>query len=167
MKIPALGATVTWELATSFASAALTAIIVTLAGVGRTAGAVYKPDPLILPTVEFPPAIPLTSQVTNRFVVPVTVAENCCVASTITLALEGVTCTLKPGGVVTAFDGSRLQPVNPRAVAIVSRSGIQRVFIINFLRPMIPSSSTLNPERSNPCSGKTWDECGSTVVVKT
>ena len=48
--------------------------------------------------MEFPPAIPFTFQVTERFVVFVTVAVNCCVAPSTTDALDGETLTPIAGG---------------------------------------------------------------------
>jgi hypothetical protein len=48
---------------------------------------------VIVPTAVLPPPVPLTLQVTAGFEFPITVAENCCVAPRITLALLGVTST--------------------------------------------------------------------------
>jgi hypothetical protein len=82
-------------------SAWLVAVIVTVLGEGTTAGAVYRPEVVIVPTVEFPPTTLFTDQVTAVFDVPVTVAVNCCVAETGTetdgglMVMETVT-----GGVV-------------------------------------------------------------------
>ncbi len=59
-------------------SATLVAVMVTVFGDGAVGGAVYKPALVIIPTVLFPPATPLTLQVTWVFDVPVTVAVNCC-----------------------------------------------------------------------------------------
>jgi len=42
------------------------------------------------------PAPPMTCQVTAVFAVPVTVAANCCVLPTDTVALFGFTCTAAP-----------------------------------------------------------------------
>jgi len=42
-----------------------------------------------VPTVEFPPKVPLTFQETEEFVVPVTVALNCCVLPAGTTAVAG------------------------------------------------------------------------------
>jgi hypothetical protein len=41
-----------------------TAVTVSVAGVGTTLGAVNMPEPLIVPTVVFPPGIPFTCQLT-------------------------------------------------------------------------------------------------------
>jgi len=46
---------------------------------------------VIVPTVDVPPTVPLTSQVTAVLLVPDTVAENCWVLPSGTLALVGVT----------------------------------------------------------------------------
>jgi hypothetical protein len=64
-----------------FASAA--ASIVTKAGVGTRSGALYSPL-LIVPTVEFPPTIPLTSQITLVSVAFFTVALNCTLPDVVT-----------------------------------------------------------------------------------
>jgi hypothetical protein len=40
-------------------------------------GAVYKPEEEIVPVVEFPPIVPLTSQLTLALFVPETDAMNC------------------------------------------------------------------------------------------
>jgi hypothetical protein len=44
---------------------------------GGVGGAVYIPADETVPTVELPPWTPFTSQLTDVFVVPETVAENC------------------------------------------------------------------------------------------
>jgi hypothetical protein len=58
-------------------SACETAVTVTGLGLGRVAGALYKPLEEIVPTVEFPPAMLFTFQITAAFDVPVTAAVNC------------------------------------------------------------------------------------------
>ena len=45
------------------------------------------------PTDAFPPTCPFTSQVTDWFAFPVTVAENCFWVFTWTLVLDGLTVT--------------------------------------------------------------------------
>jgi hypothetical protein len=66
-------------------------------------GAVYNPPVLTVPTVLFPPFTPSTDQVTAVFVVPVTVAVNCCVPPSATIAVVGemVTVIVGGGGVIT------------------------------------------------------------------
>ena len=58
-------------------SAAETAVIVTAEGLGATAGAVYSPEALMVPSVVLPPCIPPALQVTAVLLVPVTVAVYC------------------------------------------------------------------------------------------
>ena len=67
---------VTVALAELVEAKALCAVTVTVF-VGALDGAVYKPAEEIVPTVEFPPAMPPTSQFTAVLVVPVTAAVNC------------------------------------------------------------------------------------------
>jgi hypothetical protein len=58
-------------------SAELVALIVTVAGLGTPAGAVYKPDEVTVPMVELPPAMLFTDQVITVLVELTTVAVNC------------------------------------------------------------------------------------------
>jgi hypothetical protein len=53
----------------------------------------------MVPNVWFPPATPLTLQVTDVFEVPVTAAVNCAVAELRTVAVAGLTVTVISGGV--------------------------------------------------------------------
>jgi hypothetical protein len=82
--------TMTAALAVLVESAALVAVTVTEPPEGTLAGAVYSPLVEIVPTVELPPSIPFTFQVTAVFVVPLTVAENCWVPLTCNAALVGL-----------------------------------------------------------------------------
>ena len=69
--------------------AALVAVIVTVCGDVTAAGAVYNPDELIVPA----PVAGLIDHVTAVFVLPTTVAVNCCVPPALTLAEAGETLT--------------------------------------------------------------------------
>jgi hypothetical protein len=57
----------------------LWASTLTLFGLGTVDGALYSPLVVIVPTVAFPPATPLTNQLTAelKLPVPLTVALNC------------------------------------------------------------------------------------------
>jgi len=70
-------------------SAALTALTVTVPPLGTDPGAVYRPLELTVPTVPFPPVIPFTLQVTLKLEVFCTVAVNCWVLRTRSVALLG------------------------------------------------------------------------------
>jgi hypothetical protein len=82
------GRIVTAALADCVEAMALCAVTTT-GLVGTVAGALYKPIEEIVPTKEFPPAIPPTNQFTAVLVVPETVAVNCCERPTCTPALPG------------------------------------------------------------------------------
>lgn len=80
IEFPAAQEIVTVAVADFDGSATLVAVTETLGGTGGNAGAVYiaesRPVAAIMPTVEFPPATPLTLQLTARLdaPAPVTVA---------------------------------------------------------------------------------------------
>jgi hypothetical protein len=67
-----------------------TALMLTVAGFGSCAGAVYRPA-TIVPTVPSPPATLLTNHCTevSKFPVPVTAAVNCCGWATCKFAVVG------------------------------------------------------------------------------
>jgi hypothetical protein len=82
-------------------SACDVAVTTTFDGVGTLAGAVYRPDALIVPQpVPLQPA-PERLHVTAVLVVPVTVAVNCCCAPMVTVAVAGETATVIAGVTVT------------------------------------------------------------------
>ena len=83
-------------------SACEVAVMVTVPPVGTVVGAVYSPDALIVPILAALADVLLTCQVTVVFVVPETVAVNCCVWFVPTLAVAGATCTEIIGGTVPA-----------------------------------------------------------------
>lgn len=68
-----------------------TAVIVTLGEVGTLPGAVYRPEAEIDPQDAPEQPAPATVHLTAAFVVPVTVAENCCVPPVLTCTAEGET----------------------------------------------------------------------------
>src|SRR5262245_21458133 len=82
--------------------ATLVARMVTLAGLGMAAGAVYTPDADTVPTAAFPLGMPLTLQVTAVFAEPFTIALSCRTAAgaTVTLAGARLTVTGEADGIV-------------------------------------------------------------------
>ena len=83
----------------------------------------------MVPTVEFPPAMPLTFQVTAVFVVFVTVALNCWVPPRKTVAFGGETLTLIGGG--GGGGGELFSPVTPQPAAEkMMRRNRGRLFLI-------------------------------------
>jgi hypothetical protein len=102
------GVTLTFAVPVFELSATLVAVIVTVAGDGGTAGAVYTAAPAgpgtIVPNVELPPAIPLTLQITPGVALPIAdrVDVKACPppAGTVTLAGETVTTILSWSAIV-------------------------------------------------------------------
>ena len=85
----------TAALAFFVVSATLVAVTVWVPGCD---GAVYKPEPLIVPTEGFPPAVESTDQVTAVFVVFWTVAVNCFVVPTAMVTDDKFRATLTTAG---------------------------------------------------------------------
>src|SRR5579885_1196537 len=85
--------TVTLALPDLLASARLVAATLTVAGLGRSAGAVYTPSAEMLPVAALPPTMPFTLHVTPLSELPVTVAVNAVVLPSTTELLAGVTMT--------------------------------------------------------------------------
>ena len=99
-------------------SACRTALTVTVEGLGGLVGAAYRPVEEIVPTVELPPVMPFTCQITAVFVVPETITVNCIVVPTITVTgLGGETVTVTPGGGPTGGgpEPGPMQEIRPRA----------------------------------------------------
>ncbi len=80
-------------------SLAAVAVMVRLADGGMAEGAVYNPPAEIVPVAALPPATPFTLQFTAAELAPVTVAVNCTVAPSITVAFCGEMVTITLGGV--------------------------------------------------------------------
>jgi len=95
------GITVTVALPFFVTSACDVAVTVTVDGVGTAAGAVYKPDALMVPQAPPLQPAPETDHVTAEFAVPVTVAVNCCCVPVVTLTVAGDTETATGGITVT------------------------------------------------------------------
>jgi hypothetical protein len=112
---------VTVPLPDAEASATLTAFMVTKLELGTLPGAVYAPEELIKPLAALPPVTPFTSQLTDVFDDPLTVALNDCVAPARTLTVPGETETVTPGGEdgPPEFDEPLVAPVHPASAAIV------------------------------------------------
>ncbi|HEV1994989.1 MAG TPA: hypothetical protein VGR03_11715 [Candidatus Acidoferrum sp.] len=81
-------------------SAWLVAVTCTVAGDGRSVGAVYTPRDVIVPSVAFPPGTPFTLQLTAVSVVLVTVAAKVAWPPSTTDPLAGFTVTSIVGGAV-------------------------------------------------------------------
>src|SRR5947207_15185844 len=87
--MPVTAVMVTCAEADFVGSAWDTAATVTMAGFGTTAGAVYRPELDIVPTVALPPITPLTRSEERRVGEDSTVAVNCCVPLDTTVADTG------------------------------------------------------------------------------
>jgi hypothetical protein len=93
------GSTVTVAEADFVESAWLVAVTVTFEPEGTAEGAEYRPLEMV-PTLELPPVVPLTDQVTAVFVVPETETKKAMVVEICMVALAGVMATVtEPPGV--------------------------------------------------------------------
>ena len=99
------------------------AVTVTVAELGTTPGAVYRPELEIVPTVALPPVASFTCQVTAVLLVFCTVAVNCCVPPTATVADVGEIMTLTGTGVCVVETPA--QPKSSNALNPIATSQTQ------------------------------------------
>ena len=93
---------------------------VTAAELGTAPGAVYRPELEIVPIVALPPVIAFTCQVTVVLLVFSTVAVNCCVPPTATVADAGEIITVTATGVCVVERPPQLKisnALNPAAAS--------------------------------------------------
>ena len=93
---------------------------VTAAGLGTAPGAVYRPELEIVPIVALPPVVAFTCQVTVVLLVFSTVAVNCCVPPTATVADAGEIITVTATGVCVVERPPQLKisnALNPAAAS--------------------------------------------------
>ena len=93
---------------------------VTAAELGTAPGAVYRPELEIVPIVALPPVVAFTCQVTAVLLVFSTVAVNCCVPPTATVADAGEIITVTATGVCVVERPPQLKisnALNPAAAS--------------------------------------------------
>jgi hypothetical protein len=118
--------TVSCAVADFVESAWLVAVTWTIAGEGRSLGAVYTPAELIVPLDALPPGAPFTLQFTFVSVVFVTVAVSVCEFPSNTEPLNGATVMVIEeggGGGEVMVPGPPPQPGSPVAPASTMRNG--------------------------------------------
>jgi hypothetical protein len=106
-------------------SARLIAAKVTVESVDRSAGAVYRPEPVTVPRLALPPAIPLTAQLTAEFAVPVTATVNCCAWPATTSAIAGEALIEIPSLFAGTFPAAFTEP-HAVKVKIVAMSRVEK-----------------------------------------
>jgi hypothetical protein len=137
------------------ASAWLVALTCTVAGEGRSTGAVYRPPLVIIPTVALPPAVPFTLQLTVVSAVFVTVAVNVAVFPSTTDPLGPVTLTTMEGG-GGGGGSTELEPPAPQPTVhtpAARRATTRILVVLNFLasncgRGRIPSAKQAKGQRT-------------------
>src|SRR5258708_26661338 len=112
------------------------AVICTVAGDGRSAGAVYTPADVIVPTVALPPGTVLTLQLTAVSVVFVTAAVNVSWFPSTTDPVAGVTVTPMDGG-GGGGGGGVLPAPQPRVHPPSARSAITTIVLVLDLFPVL------------------------------
>jgi len=118
-------------------SAALVAVRVTLAGVGRICGAVNSPLESMVPHAAPAQPGPATLQLTAVLDALLTVAVNFCVAPNATDAVEGTTLTLTDGGSGGGGGGPGLAPPPPQPIVPAPAVKIpQRKTVKQIARPL-------------------------------
>jgi hypothetical protein len=147
--------TVTAAVSDFVASAWLVAETCTVAGDGKSAGAVYTPSGAMVPTAALPPGVPFTLQLTTVSVVFVTLAVNVVVFPSSTDPLFGATVTTMAGGGGGGGSTPELAPPAPQPCvhATVVSSATNTVLVNpNFSAPScargrIPSAKQAKGQR--------------------
>src|SRR5258708_19164967 len=121
----------------SVESAWLVAVTCTVAGDGRSAGAVYTPADVIVPSAAFPPGTPFTLQLTALSVVPVTFALNVAWFPSTTdpfvdVTLTATDCCGRGGGA-----GDAPPAPQPSVHASCARSAINTIVVVLDLFPLL------------------------------
>jgi hypothetical protein len=117
----------TVDVLTTVLSAFDTAVIVTAEADDTWAGAVYMPADVIVPTLESPPAIPLTCHVTESSAVLATVAVKVCVPLPTSTLLDPGHTASSTFGVATVHDLS----VAAAGAADVTEVGLRITFAVS------------------------------------
>src|SRR5579862_4870952 len=127
----------------SICAAALT---VTVAGDGTIAGAVYNPPAVTVPHADPVQPVPLTLQLSAVFVLPVTVARNCCWPPTATCALVGVTLTATGAMTVTVAVDDFVPSASDVAVTVTfAGAGIFPGAVYSPLTLIVPHAIPVHP----------------------
>jgi len=111
----------------------LVAVIVTVCGVVTVAGAVYNPDVVLIDPA---PVVGLSDQVTAVFVLPTTVAVNCCVPPALTEAVAGETATESGMVYVAEATAELVAPFSTANAFIVSVTGTEMA-LVYWVEPVV------------------------------
>jgi len=140
------------------ASAWLVAVTCTVAGEGKSAGAVYMPSAVMVPAAALPPAVPFTLQITTVSVVFETFEENAAVFPSNTDPLFGVTVTTMDGG---GGGGSCTELAPPLPQPCVHTPVVRRatkticlipiIFVSLSVRGRMPVAKQAKGQRNNRC----------------
>jgi len=111
------------------------AVTCTVAGEGMSAGAVYTPADVIVPSAAFPPGTPFTLQLTAAFEVFVTVATKVAWLPSTTEPFVGFTVTSIAGG----CGGGELMPtaLQPSVHAPSTRSAMTTIVFVLDIFPLL------------------------------
>jgi len=148
--------TATLAVADFVASAWLVAVTWTVAGEGRSGGAVYTPAEVIVPRVEFPPRIVLTLQLTTVSAVFVTVAVNVVWFPSTTDAFVGVKVTTIVGGGGGGAD--TLPAVQPSDHAHSARSAKTTIVVVLDCLPLLCERERMPSQMQAEGQRKKWKQ---------
>jgi hypothetical protein len=122
--------------------------MVTVAGLGKLAGAVYRPAEVIVPQVAPEQPDPLARHVTAAFCIPAIAARNCWVPSTATSLFAGVTLITSGKMMVTTANPDFVLLASEVAVIVIC-AGVGTTAGAVY-RPSDVMSPQLLPEQPTP-----------------
>jgi len=141
------------------ASAWLVAVTCTVAGDGKSAGAVYTPTGVIVPSVALPPGTPPTLQLTAMSVVFVTVAAKVVWPPSTTDAFIGFTVTAIAGDGGGGGGDDAIPALQPNVHAPSANSAMSTAAVVLHVFPLVGERDCMPSQKQAKGQRKEREYC--------